>query len=42
MPISSYKRFKCPKCGYTKTIYCGDVILFFPLCDKCQSVMELY
>jgi predicted Zn-ribbon and HTH transcriptional regulator len=41
MPIASYKKYICPKCGYEKYIYGGDVIMTFPRCPKCQSVMEL-
>lgn len=41
MPISTNKLYRCPKCGYTKTIFQGDVIVSFPTCPKCEEMMEL-
>ena len=41
MPIATHKLYKCPKCGYTKTIYQGDAITSFPICPKCKEMMEL-
>ena len=39
MPIATYKRYQCPKCGYTKTVLQGDVLTSFPQCPKCKTMM---
>ena len=41
MPISTNKLYRCPKCGYEKTIFQGDIIVSFQTCSKCQEMMEL-
>ena len=43
MPIAQTITYKCPKCGYKKTIIQGDVIYptdgIIPLCPKCKTMM---
>ena len=41
MPLATYKTYRCQICGYTKTLYQGDVITSFPICPKCETIMEL-
>ncbi len=39
MPIATYKRYQCPKCGYTKTFLDGDVFPALHKCPKCKTMM---
>lgn len=41
MPITTYKLYRCPKCGYEKKELQGDVIVSLPACPKCQVAMDL-
>jgi len=40
MPIATNKLYKCPKCKIEKIIFQGDAITSFPICKKCQCIME--
>jgi acetyl-CoA carboxylase beta subunit len=41
MPIARYKLYKCPQCKATRTLYQGDAIMSFPMCEKCDYPMDL-